>query len=92
MKYLILLLVVSSYILCGQIKNDTLYLTLNDAIKKALELNWDVQLAGKDIQKAEEQISEAYANAFPRIDFTGTYTRNIKLPVLFLPPLPGFPS
>jgi outer membrane protein TolC len=92
MKYLILLFIASSYVLCGQIKNDTLYLTLNDAIKKALELNWDVQLAGKDIQKAEEQISEAYANAFPRIDFTGTYTRNIKLPVLFLPPLPGFPS
>ena len=92
MKYLILLFAISSYVLCGQIKNDTLYLTLNDAIKKALVLNWDVQLAGKDIQKAEEQISEAYANAFPRIDFTGTYTRNIKLPVLFLPPLPGFPS
>ena len=92
MKYLILLFIVSSYIIFGQNKTNILYLALNDAIKKALELNWDVQLAGKDIQKAEEQISEAYANAFPRIDFTGTYTRNIKLPVLFLPPLPGFPS
>ena len=92
MKYLILIFVVSSYVLFGQNKTDTLYLTLNDAIKKALELNWDVQLAGKDIQKAEEQISEAYANVFPRIDFTGRYTRNIKLPVLFLPPIPGFPS
>jgi outer membrane protein TolC len=92
MKYLILLFAVTSFSLFGQNKTDTLYLTLNDAIKKALELNWDIQIAGKDIQKADEQVSEAYANVFPRIDFTGKYIRNIKLPVLFLPPIPGFPS
>ena len=92
MKYLILLVTITTISLFGQNKTDTLYLTLNDAIKKALELNWDVQIAGKDIQKSEEQISEAYANAFPRIDFTGRYVRNIKLPVLFLPPIPNFPS
>jgi outer membrane protein TolC len=92
MKYLVILFLTTSCVLFGQIKNDTLYLTLNDAIKKAVDLNWDVQIANKDIQKAEEQISEAYANVFPRLDFTGRYTRNIKLPVLFLPPLPGFPS
>jgi outer membrane protein len=92
MKYFVLLFIVTSGVLLGQIKNDTLYLTLNDAIKKAVELNWDVQIANKDIQKAEEQVSEAYANVFPRIDFTGKYIRNIKLPVLFLPPISGFPS
>ena len=91
MKYLILLVTFTSFSLFGQNKTDTLYLTLNDAVKKALELNWDVQIAEKDIQKAEEQVSEAYANVFPRIDFTGKYIRNIKLPVLFLPPIPGFP-
>jgi outer membrane protein len=91
MKYLVILFIVTSSVVLGQIKNDTLYLTLNDAIKKAVELNWDVQIANKDIQKAEEQISEAYANVFPRLDFTGKYVRNIKLPVLFLPPIAGFP-
>ena len=73
MKYLILLVTFTSFSLFGQNKTDTLYLTLNDAVKKALELNWDVQIAEKDIQKAEEQVSEAYANVFPRIDFTGKY-------------------
>ncbi|MDR3611089.1 MAG: TolC family protein [Ignavibacteriaceae bacterium] len=91
MKYLIFLFTVSSFILSAQNINDTLYFTLNDAIKKALELNWDVQISRKDIQKSEEQVSEAYSNVFPRIDFTGKYIRNIKLPVLFLPPIPGFP-
>jgi outer membrane protein TolC len=62
-----------------------LILTIRDAINLALEKNWDVKLSEKEILKAEEQISEAYANAFPRVEFNGRYVRNIKLPVLFLP-------
>ncbi len=69
---------------------DTLYLNLKDAISGALENNWDVKLSLKDIQKAQEQIDEAYSNAFPRIDLQGTYIRNIKLPVLFLSPNTAF--
>lgn len=70
----------------AQVTNDTLKLSLNDAINKALEKNWDIQIAQKDIQRSQEQINEAYANAFPRLEFSGRYVRNIKLPVLFLPP------
>ncbi len=65
---------------------DTLILTLDESISKALENNWDIQISRKDIQKSQEQIDEAYANAYPRLEFTGNYTRNIKLPVLFIPP------
>lgn len=84
-----LLLVISSFFIpsisLAQVQ-DTLILSLNDAVSKALENNWDIQLSKKDIEKSQEQISEAYSNAFPRLDFTGNYTRNIKLPVLFIPP------
>ncbi len=69
-----------------QDSKDTLSLTLNQAIAIALEKNWDIQIANEDIKKAEEQISEAYANAFPRLEFNGRYIRNIKFPVLFIPP------
>lgn len=65
---------------------DTLSLTLTKAISIALEKSWDIQIANEDVKKAEEQISEAYANAFPRLEFSGTYVRNIKSPVLFIPP------
>ena len=64
---------------------DTLNLTLNQAITIALEKSWDVQIANEDVKKAEEQINEAYANAFPRLEFSGRYIRNIKSPVLFIP-------
>ncbi len=74
----------------AQVKNDTLVFTLDKAIQKALENNWDIKISEKDILKAEAQISEAYANAFPRLDLSGQYVRNIKLPVLFLPPGTAF--
>jgi len=90
MKYLVFLFAAASFLLSAQTKSDTLYLTLDDAIKKALDKNWDVQISHKDIDKSQAQINEAYANAFPRLDFKTTYTRNIKLPVLFIPPNPLF--
>lgn len=86
-----LLLIISfSFCIVSAQNKDTLRLTLDDAISKALVNNWDVKLSSKDVQKAQEQIDEAYANAFPRIDLQGTYLRNIKLPVLFLPPNTAF--
>lgn len=78
-------LLVGSFIISAQDQKNVLVVTLKEAIDIALEKNWDVKLSEKDILKAEEQISEAYANAFPRIEFIGSYVRNIKLPVLFLP-------
>ena len=73
----------------GDYKNP-IEITLKDAINLALQNNWDIKLSEKEIQKANEQISEAYANAFPRVDLKGNYTRNIKLPVMFLPPNTSF--
>ncbi|MBX2977607.1 MAG: TolC family protein [Ignavibacteriaceae bacterium] len=70
--------------------SEILELTLDAAIDKALKNNWDIKYSEKEMQKAEEQINEAYASAFPRIDFAGRYTRNIKLPVLFIGPNTAF--
>lgn len=65
-------------------------LTLKDALAIAQEKNWDIRIAGEDIKRAEEQINEAYSNAWPSVSFTGRYVRNIKLPVLFIPPNTAF--
>jgi outer membrane protein len=71
--------------LFSQEAKDTLTLTLNQAILIALEKSWDVQIAAEDVKKAEEQINEAYANAFPMLQFSGQYIKNVKSPVLFIP-------
>jgi outer membrane protein len=64
---------------------DTLSLTLTQALSIALEKSWDIQIATEDVKKAEEQINEAYANAFPSLELNGRYIKNIKSPVLFIP-------
>ena len=65
---------------------DVLVLTLEKAVNMALEKNYDVQIANYNLMDAEAQITEAYAGAWPKLNFSGTYTRNLKSPVLFLPP------
>jgi outer membrane protein len=61
-------------------------LTLADCVARALEDNRDVQIADKDLKTAEAQISEVYGRAYPQVDGNVNYTRNIKMPVMFLPP------
>lgn len=61
-------------------------LTLDKAMTLALKQNRDLIIADKERDKAEAQIGEAWSGAFPQISVAGQYTRNIKKPVLFLPP------
>jgi outer membrane protein TolC len=64
----------------------SLRLTLDSAITLALEQNRDVKIAESDRSRADEQVREARSGAFPQLTLSGSYTRNIKKPVLFLPP------
>ncbi len=66
--------------------DEIIVLTLEKAVNIALEKNYDVQIANYNLMNAEAQITEAYAGAWPKLNFSGTYSRNLKLPVLFLPP------
>jgi outer membrane protein len=67
-----------------------LVLTLEQAISLALERNRDVLIAEQDRYKADAQVGEAKSGLFPQIAFSGQYARNVKTPVLFLPPGPPF--
>ncbi len=65
-------------------------LTLDSAVALALNQNRDVIIAEKERYKAEAQVNEAWSGAMPQLSVTGLYTRNIKLPVLFLSPNTAF--
>ena len=73
MKYLVFLLAVFPFLISAQNKSDTLYLTLNEAINKALIKNWDVQISHKDIDKSQSgaggsnpPTSSRYPNPVPQ--------------------------
>jgi len=61
-------------------------LTLDKALEIALQQNRDIQLAEQDRLKADAQVAEARSGAFPQLNLTGVYTRNIKNMVMFIPP------
>jgi outer membrane protein TolC len=79
------------FILCkdnlfAQADSTDIVLTLDKAVSIALQKNYDIRLAELSVLKADEQITEAYAGAWPKINLNGHYTRNLKSPVLFIPP------
>jgi outer membrane protein TolC len=61
-------------------------LTLDKAIEIALQQNRDVLIAGQDRVKASAQEREAWSGVFPQVNISGSYNRNIKKQVLFIPP------
>ncbi len=61
-------------------------ITLEKALEIAAKQNRDIQVADQDRLKADAQITEARAGAFPQLNVSGIYTRNIKNAVMFVPP------
>jgi outer membrane protein TolC len=52
-------------------------LTLNEAVRIALNQNYDLRRARLDVRNADAQVREAWGSVYPQIDVTGGYTRNI---------------
>ncbi len=67
-----------------------LVLTLEKAIAMALQQNRDILIADQERYRADAQVSEARSGALPQLSLVGQYSRNIKLPVLFIGPNNAF--
>ncbi len=57
---------------------DTLRITLKDAVRIALEENPTIKVAGQEIQLKKEARKEAYSGLFPEVALAGSYSRAIK--------------
>jgi outer membrane protein len=60
-------------------------LSIQDAVRTAIRQNRDVQEARLGLDEANEQVSEAWSNVYPSVDFSASYTRNVSPTVNFLP-------
>lgn len=63
---------------------DTLHLTLNDALKIALSENRTLRIAEMEVKKKGYARKGTYASLFPQIDFSTNYQRTIKKQVLVM--------
>ena len=65
-------------------ENDTLVLTLDDALRIALSENVSVKVADKEIERLKYAKKGTYAALFPQINATGSYQRTIKKQVMYM--------
>lgn len=79
---LTLLMLLSAGVVAGQ---EVRTLDLDDAVRAALERSREVRAAHYGLEEADEQVSEAWSNVYPNLDFSASYTRNLSPAVNFLP-------
>lgn len=58
-------------------------LSLGDAIRTAVDHNAELKIARLEIDKADQQVRQAWGYAMPSLNFDATYTRALKVPVFF---------
>ena len=68
---------------------DTLVLTLEDALKIALSENISVKIADQEITRSEYAQKGTYAALFPQISLSGSYQRTIKKQVMYMDGMSG---
>jgi outer membrane protein TolC len=82
----VIFLIMSPLPVYAQSDGTPMVITLDKALEIASKQNRDIQVADQDRLKADAQIAEARSGAFPQLNVSATYTRNIKNAVMFVPP------
>lgn len=78
---MLIIYITFSYISLAETKT----LTIDDAIKIALENNTETKNANLEIKKAEARVKEAYGYAMPTIDVSANLMHYIEKPIMFFP-------
>ena len=71
-------------------QNNTINLSLQQAIELGIKQNLMRQVSQLEVEKKQAKVNEYMANLFPNIKASGSYNRNIDRPVIFMPAGPPF--
>jgi outer membrane protein len=69
----------------GGLEGQQVPLTLDRAEEIALQQSRDLAGARLELETARRQVREAWSSVFPQVDLSAVYTRNLSVPVSFLP-------
>jgi outer membrane protein len=73
------------FVIAGGAQAQQRALTLEDAIGQALERNRELADARLELDGARGRVREAWGHVFPSVDLNASYTRNLSVPMNFLP-------
>lgn len=89
----LLLVIVLTFIQChalqAQSSQDTLRLTLDQALSIALSENPTIRIADQEITKQEYAKKGTYASLFPQVDFSGAYQRTVEKQTMYMDGMEG---
>lgn len=68
-----------------EISEQTKPVTLTQAIQIAMANNTDIKRALLELEDADEQVRIAWSEVMPEVSGSATYTRNVEIPVNFVP-------
>ncbi|MBU6325061.1 MAG: TolC family protein [Bacteroidetes bacterium] len=89
-KTLFFLLLVSGLMpLAAQTNNDTLKLTMRQAIDLALQTSRQVKNAQADVQLARQKVKEIQSIGLPQVNATGGFTQYVQIPGSYVPNFTG---
>ncbi len=78
---LIIVFVISTNVMSQQVRQ----LSLKQAIEYAMENNYDIINAGKDVESAKYQVKESTSTGLPQVNASVNYNDNIARPVMIIP-------
>ncbi len=81
----VLTLIILPYIIRGQENNESLNLSVNEAMEYALQNNTDVKNAQLDVIIADKQVWETTTIGLPQISASGSYFNNLSLATQLIP-------
>lgn len=68
---------------------DTLRITLQDALEIAFSTGLTVKIADQEVEKQEYAKKGVYASLFPQVDFSGNYQYAIEKQMMYMDGIPG---
>ena len=80
----IVLVMTQDHTIWARSSQDTLHLTLDQALEIALSESPTIRVADQEIEKQEYAKKGTYASLFPQVDFSGSYQRTVEKQVMYM--------
>ncbi|MFK5857189.1 MAG: TolC family protein [Bacteroidota bacterium] len=80
-----ILVIIATIMASGVMSQEVRHLSIKQAVAYAMENNYDIIVASKDIESAKYRVKESTSTGLPQINASVNYNDNIARPVMIIP-------